>query len=172
VGHAQAGLNWISCASRGLLRSGIFDYIDGFYTPKKRLGYRSPGGFESASVVNGSQLQYLVSTPNLDGILSLTERAARSGDDRMAYVVTHFFEGGTKEQYEVVVDAAHPGGALPAGQTYHAAGPTECGWLVVSVGNSKGECDHFVGETLMPTLTSVQGGLAGPPQQRAQRSQT
>jgi hypothetical protein len=84
----------------------------------------------------------------------------------MAYVVTHFFEGGTKEQYEVVVDAAHPGGALPAGQTYHVAGPTEGGWLVVSVWDSKDECDRFVRETLMPTLTSVQGGLSGPPQER------
>ena len=85
----------------------------------------------------------------------------------MAYMVTHFFEGGTKEQYQVVVGAAHPGGALPAGQTYHAAGPTEGGWLVVAVWDSKEACDRFVHDTLMPTLTSVSGGLSGPPQERA-----
>jgi hypothetical protein len=67
----------------------------------------------------------------------------------------------------LVVNAAHPGGAPPAGQTYHAAGSTEGGWLVVSVWDSKDECDRFVHETLMPTLTSVPGGLSGPAQERA-----
>ena len=39
--------------SRDLLRSAIFDYIEGFYNPQriqKRLGYRSPADFESAAV--------------------------------------------------------------------------------------------------------------------------
>ncbi len=85
----------------------------------------------------------------------------------MAYLVTHFFEGGTKEQYQVVVDAAHPGGSLPAGQTFHAAGPTEGGWLVAAAWDSKENCDRFVRETLMPTVTSVSGGFSGPPQERA-----
>ena len=50
-------LNWIygrkTWTSRDLLRSAIFDYIEGFYNPEriqKRLGYRSPADFESASV--------------------------------------------------------------------------------------------------------------------------
>jgi putative transposase len=50
-------LNWIygrrTWTSRDLLRSAIFDYIEGFYNHEriqKRLGYRSPGGFESAFV--------------------------------------------------------------------------------------------------------------------------
>ena len=55
----------------------------------------------------------------------------------------------------------------PSGQVYHAAGPSEGGWLVLSVWDSKDGCDRFVPETLVPTLTSVQGGLAGPPQERA-----
>jgi hypothetical protein len=38
----------------------------------------------------------------------------------VAYLITDFFAGGT-------------GGALPPGQTYHAAGPTEGGWLVAAV---------------------------------------
>jgi len=50
-------LNWIygrtTWTSRDLLRSAIFDYIEGFYNPEriqKRLGYRSPADFESATV--------------------------------------------------------------------------------------------------------------------------
>ena len=44
----------------------------------------------------------------------------------MAFLITHFYEGGTAEQYEAVIEVAHPaGGGLPAGQTYHAAGPTD-----------------------------------------------
>jgi transposase InsO family protein len=50
-------LNWISgkktWPTRNLLRSAIFDYIEGFYNPEriqKRLGYRSPADFESAAV--------------------------------------------------------------------------------------------------------------------------
>ena len=42
----------------------------------------------------------------------------------MAFLITHFYEGGTAGQYEAVVDAVHPPGGLPAGQVYHAAGPT------------------------------------------------
>jgi putative transposase len=50
-------LNWIyrrkTWISRDLLRSVIFDYIEGFYNPEctqKRLGSRSPADFESAAV--------------------------------------------------------------------------------------------------------------------------
>jgi putative transposase len=38
---------------RDLLRSVIFDYIEGFYNPEriqKRLGYRSPAEYEAVSV--------------------------------------------------------------------------------------------------------------------------
>lgn len=84
----------------------------------------------------------------------------------MAYIITHFFEGGTQEQYEAVLDAAHPGGALPKGQTYHAAGPTDGGWLVVAAWESKADNDEFIANTLIPALGSVENGFAGPPQER------
>jgi len=48
----------------------------------------------------------------------------------MAYMITHFYEGGTKDQYDAVVSVVHPPGGLPVGQVYHAAGPTDGGWLV------------------------------------------
>jgi hypothetical protein len=84
----------------------------------------------------------------------------------MSYMITHFYEGGTKDQYEAVLGAAHPSGALPPGQVYHAAGPTEGGWLIVAVWDSKDDCDSFVSGTLMPALEKTTGGFAGPPQQR------
>ena len=85
----------------------------------------------------------------------------------MGYLITHFFEGGSQAQYEAMVEVVHPEGALPEGQTYHAAGPTEGGWLVVAVWESKDHCDTFVAETLMPAMGKVENGFAGPPQERA-----
>ena len=84
----------------------------------------------------------------------------------MAYLITHFYEGGTKEQYEAVVAAAHPDGGLPPGQALHAAGATEGGWLVAAVWDSKESCDKFVNETLHPALQNTSGGFSGPPQAR------
>lgn len=84
----------------------------------------------------------------------------------MAFLITHFYEGGTEQQYKVVLDAAHPaGGGLPAGQVYHAAGPTEGGWLIAAVWDSRASFDTFVKDTLLPALHDTQGGFAGPPQE-------
>ncbi len=84
----------------------------------------------------------------------------------MAYLTTNFFEGGTVDQYRVVLGAAHPNGVLPAGQKCHFSGPTEGGWLVVAVWDSKESYDHFMSQTLMPTLSQVSGGFTGIPQRR------
>ncbi len=84
----------------------------------------------------------------------------------MAYMITHFYEGGTQDQYNATVKAVHPEGGLPAGQVYHAAGPCDGGWLVAAVWDSKDSCDRFISDVLMPTLPTVQGGLVGPPQER------
>jgi len=83
----------------------------------------------------------------------------------MAYMITHFYEGGTKDQYDAMVNVVHPPGGLPAGQVYHAAGPTDGGWLVIAVWESKDACDAFVSETLVPALPTA-GGFAAPPQER------
>ncbi|HKI92478.1 MAG TPA: hypothetical protein VJ986_09255 [Gaiellaceae bacterium] len=85
----------------------------------------------------------------------------------MAYLITHFFEGGTESQYQAVIAAAHPPQGLPAGQTFHAAGPTEGGWLVAALWDSKEACDTFVGQTLLPALQTTEGAFAGPPQERS-----
>ena len=85
----------------------------------------------------------------------------------MAYLITHFFEGGTEAQYRATLAAAHPAGGLPPGQTYHAAGPTEGGWMVVAQWDTKDACDAFMGGTLVPALQSLDDGLPGPPQEHA-----
>jgi len=85
----------------------------------------------------------------------------------MAYVISHFFEGGTAEQYQAVLEVAHPAVGLPAGQQFHAAGPTDGGWLVVALWDTKESYDSFVGSTLMPALQTTKGAFAGPPEERA-----
>jgi hypothetical protein len=84
----------------------------------------------------------------------------------MALLITHFFEGGTEDQYRKVVAKAHPAEGLPAGQRYHAAGPTEGGWLIVAVWDSREAFDSFVHDTLVPVLQSTEGGFTAPPQER------
>ena len=81
------------------------------------------------------------------------------------YGITHFFPGGTEAQYETTVAAVHPdsGKSLPKGQTYHAAGPTSDGFLVVAMWDSKAVFEEFRDGTLGPTLATLDGGLPGPP---------
>ncbi len=83
----------------------------------------------------------------------------------MAYGIVHFFAGGTKEQYEASIAAAHPGkDVLPAGQVFHAAGPTNGGWMVVAIFDSKENWDSFRDTTLLPALQKgVSGGFTTPP---------
>ena len=80
----------------------------------------------------------------------------------MAYVLTHVWPGGTEEQYRATIAAVHPPDGLPAGQSYHAAGPTEGGYLVVAVWDSRDSADRFVRETLMAAMP-VEGGFEGRP---------
>ena len=87
----------------------------------------------------------------------------------MAYGIVHFFAGGTKEQYEASLAAVHPGkGTLPAGQIYHAAGPSAGGWTVIAIHDSRASWERFRDEILMPRLTQgIAGGFTTPPQEQA-----
>ncbi len=86
----------------------------------------------------------------------------------MAYGITHHFPGGTEEQYRAALAAVHPAdGGLPEGQTYHAAGPTEEGWLIVAIFDSREDWERFRDETLGPGLQGAEGAFAGPPQETA-----
>ncbi len=87
----------------------------------------------------------------------------------MAYGITHFFAGGTKEQYEAALAAVHPAkNKLPEGQIFHAAGPSPGGWTVVAIHESKESWERFRDQVLMPKLKQgIPGGFSGPPQETA-----
>ena len=85
----------------------------------------------------------------------------------MAYGVVHQFAGGTKEQYEASIAAVHPSdGSLPDGQIFHAAGPSDGGWTIVAVHDSKESWERFRDGILMPKMTAgIEGGFTSPPQE-------
>jgi hypothetical protein len=90
-------------------------------------------------------------------------------ENEMPYGIVHFFAGGTKEQYDASLAAVHPSGVgLPGGQTFHAAGPSDGGWTVMVVHDSKESWERFRDDTLMPTLRQgVKGGFTTSPQEKA-----
>ena len=77
----------------------------------------------------------------------------------------HFWPGGTEDQYQTMVAVVHPAGGLPKGQTHHVAGPTDGGYLITAVWDSKESADTFVNDVLLASLP-VDGGLEGPPEER------
>ncbi len=84
----------------------------------------------------------------------------------MPYGVVHYFPGGTKEQYEAALASVHPAdGSLPEGQLFHAAGPTEDGWTVVAIHESKAQWEAFRDGTLLPSLGTIDNGFTGPPEE-------
>ena len=86
----------------------------------------------------------------------------------MAYGIVHFFPGGTQQQYEKSIAAVHPSNGLPAGQTFHAAGPSEGGWTIIAVHESQESWETFRDSTLMPTMQAgIDGGFTAPPAETA-----
>jgi hypothetical protein len=84
-----------------------------------------------------------------------------------AYGIVHFFPGGTQEQYEASLAAVHPGaGRMPAGQIFHAAGPSIGGWTSIAVHDSKGSWEQFHDNILLPRLRQgVEGGFTSMPEE-------
>jgi len=87
----------------------------------------------------------------------------------MAYGIIHQFAGGTEDQYRASLAAVHPSdGSLPPGQIFHVGGPTEDGWVIVAIHESKESWESFRDNTLMPRLQAgIEGGFQGPPQETA-----
>ena len=85
--------------------------------------------------------------------------------ENSGYGVVHFFPGGTQTQYEASIGAVHPGeGLLPAGQVFHAAGPSAGGWTILAVHDSKQSWEVFRDQTLLPRMQAgIVGGFASPP---------
>ena len=84
-----------------------------------------------------------------------------------AYGIVHRFRGGTKEHYEAGLARVHPAdGSLPEGQTYHFAGPTDDGWIVIALWDSVASWERFRDETLLPGLQGLgDAGFPGPPEE-------
>jgi hypothetical protein len=87
----------------------------------------------------------------------------------MAYGIVHHFPGGTEEEYEASIAVVHPSrDTLPEGQIFHAAGPSDGGWTVIAVHESKESWERFRDDKLMPEMTAgIEGGFASPPQETA-----
>ena len=86
----------------------------------------------------------------------------------MAYGIVHQFPGGTQEQYEANLAVVHPGAGLPEGQIFHAAGPSDGGWTIMAVHESRESWERFRDNILMPRLQEgIEGGLPAPPQETA-----
>jgi hypothetical protein len=85
----------------------------------------------------------------------------------MAYGIVHTFPDGTKEQYEASLAAVHPSdGSLPAGQVFHAAGPSADGWTIIVVHDSQESWERFRDGVLMPRMSQgIEGGFTVPPRE-------
>lgn len=84
------------------------------------------------------------------------------------YGIINHFEGGSAEQYEKALAALHPDGDIIAsGQTFHAAGPTEDGWVVIALWDDQASWERFRDETLRPGLMSTEGTFESPPSEYA-----
>jgi hypothetical protein len=86
----------------------------------------------------------------------------------MAYGIVHFFPGATQAQYEASIAAVHPPDGLPAGQVFHAAGPSDGGWRIVAVHESQESWEAFRDGTLIPSMQAgIPGGFEAPPEEVA-----
>jgi len=83
----------------------------------------------------------------------------------VAFLLTHFWPGGTDDQYRTMIAKVHPADGLPDGQIYHVAGPTDGGYLIAAVWDSKESSDRFVSNVLLASLP-VAGGFEGQPEER------
>jgi len=84
----------------------------------------------------------------------------------MAFGITHKFKDGKQEHYEAAVEKVHPGDGLPEGQTYHFAGETGDGWVIVAIWDSEESWEKFRDETLNPGLQGLgEAGFPNPPEE-------
>jgi hypothetical protein len=83
----------------------------------------------------------------------------------MAYGIIHTFKGGTREQFEAVnAKVDPPDGSLTPGEIFEASGPSDDGWVVMALFESKAAWEHFRDDILIPGFTEVgAAGFATPP---------
>jgi hypothetical protein len=78
----------------------------------------------------------------------------------MAVAFVMDFAGGTREQYDQVVERMQLGGRVAPGGLAHAAGQTADGWRVVDVWESAEAYQRFAEERIMPL--TAEAGLQPP----------
>jgi hypothetical protein len=84
----------------------------------------------------------------------------------MNYGITHYFPGGTKENYDAVMAAMNTvrGRAIPEGQIFHAAGPAPGGWMIVAIHDSRQSWDLFWADVALPAFKKgIPGGFTSVP---------
>jgi hypothetical protein len=77
----------------------------------------------------------------------------------------HFWPGSTGEQDQAMSKVLHSETGLPEGQRSHTSGPTEGGYLISVVWDTKEHSEAFMQNTLLPALP-VDGGFGGAPEER------
>ena len=89
------------------------------------------------------------------------------------FAIIHHFPGGTKKQYAASVAAVHPGKGLPKGQVFHAAGPSDGGWTIVALHDSKKSWVKFRDTILIPRFKKgIKGGFKTLPEETSILVQT
>ena len=78
----------------------------------------------------------------------------------MAVAVQVDVPGGNEQRYKQIVATVFPEGKLPEGWLLHLAGPTENGWRVLNVVQSREQFEAFAREQLLPA--AQQAGDATP----------
>ena len=82
----------------------------------------------------------------------------------MSFLQVHFWPGGTEDEYRAMIKVLHPVSGLPAGQRSHTSGPTDGGYLISVIWDSKEQSEAFMRDTLVPALP-VEGGFASTPEE-------
>ena len=73
----------------------------------------------------------------------------------MAIAIVFEVPGAGAEEYDAVMEGlGHRGRCIP-GRLYHAAGPSEEGWMVVDIWESREEFEDFLAEKLLPVARKV-----------------
>ena len=86
--------------------------------------------------------------------------------ERLRWSLRHAYDNVPYYRKMFDVAAVHPddGKSLPAGQAFHAAGPSTDGWVIVAVHDSQQSWEQFRDSTLLPRLhEGVEGGFQSPP---------
>ncbi|GAC1321379.1 MAG: hypothetical protein NVSMB12_21520 [Acidimicrobiales bacterium] len=83
----------------------------------------------------------------------------------MAFARLALFPGGTEAHHRAIVDALGTAQSDADGRVLFAAGPTEDGWQILQVWETRDQCERWVQDNLGPAFAKVGSrGYPNPPQ--------